>query len=73
MIDHFTASTSNGWKVSLVLEKLELPHTAHPLNLSEGQQKEACYLQINPSGSVPAIIDRNEGDSPSSSLVDEGD
>ena len=40
MIGVFTASTPNGWKASIALEKLELPYTVHPMNPSEGQQKE---------------------------------
>ena len=62
MIDLFTASTPNGWKASIALEELELPYIVHPMNLGEGQQKEAWYLEINPNGRIPAIIDRDEGD-----------
>ena len=62
MIDLFTASTPNGWKASIALEELALPYTVHPINLSEGQQKEAWYLKINPNGRIPAIIDRDEQD-----------
>jgi GST-like protein len=61
MIDLFTANTPNGWKVSIALEELDLPYEVHHVSLSEGQQKEAWYLEINPNGRIPAIIDREEG------------
>jgi len=62
MIDLFTAATPNGWKISIMLEEVGLPYTAHPIKLHEGQQKEAWFLKINPNGRIPAIIDREEGD-----------
>ena len=62
MIDLFTAPTPNGWKASIMLEEIGLPYTIHPIKLQEGQQKEPWYLQINPNGRIPAIIDRDEND-----------
>lgn len=62
MIDLFTAPTPNGWKVSIMLEELELPYVVHPIKLQEGQQKEPWYLKINPNGRIPAIIDRDAGE-----------
>ena len=62
MIDLFTAPTPNGWKVSIMLEEIGLAYTVHPIKLQDGQQKEPWYLQINPNGRIPAIIDRDEDD-----------
>ncbi len=59
MIDFYTASTPNGWKVSIALEELGLPYTVHELNLMEGDQKEPGFLAINPNGRIPAIVDRD--------------
>ncbi|MEH6649327.1 MAG: glutathione S-transferase N-terminal domain-containing protein [Motiliproteus sp.] len=58
MIDLYTASTPNGWKASIALEELQLPYQVHALNLSELDQKQPGFLQINPNGRIPAIIDR---------------
>ena len=33
MIDLYTAATLNGYKASIALEELELPHTVHPVDL----------------------------------------
>jgi glutathione S-transferase len=62
MIELFTAATPNGWKVSIALEELGLPYTVRPLSLGQLEQKEAWFLEINPNGRIPAIIDHDEGD-----------
>ena len=62
MIDLFTAATPNGYKVSIMLEELGLPYTVRPMDLGRMEQKEHWYLQINPNGRIPAIIDHDLGD-----------
>ena len=62
MIDLYTAPTPNGWKVSILLEELEMPYTVRPIRLQEGEQKEPWYLKLNPNGRIPTIVDRDEGD-----------
>jgi glutathione S-transferase len=62
MIDLYTASTPNGWKVSIALEELALPYAVHPLSLSALDQKQPEFLKINPNGRIPAIIDRQRDD-----------
>jgi GST-like protein len=62
MIELFTAATPNGWKVSIALEELGLPYTVRPLSLGQLEQKEEWFLEINPNGRIPAIIDHDEGD-----------
>jgi glutathione S-transferase/GST-like protein len=59
MIDLYTASTPNGWKVSVALEELGLPYEVHPLNLRKREQRTPEYLAINPNGRIPAIVDRD--------------
>jgi glutathione S-transferase len=53
----YTASTPNGWKVSICLEELGVPYTVKKLNLASNEQKSDAYLSINPNGRIPAIID----------------
>lgn len=62
MIDLYTAATPNGYKVSIVLEELELPYRVHPIDLSSGEQKQPWFLKINPNGRIPAIVDRGNED-----------
>jgi GSH-dependent disulfide-bond oxidoreductase len=59
MIDLYTASTPNGYKVSIALEEMGLPYTVHPINMSKLEQKEPAFLKINPNGRIPAIVDRS--------------
>jgi len=62
MIDLYTASTPNGWKVSITLEELNIPYNIIPVDLIKGEQKESSFLKINPNGRIPAIVDRSEND-----------
>ncbi|MBK5264052.1 MAG: glutathione S-transferase N-terminal domain-containing protein [Alphaproteobacteria bacterium] len=64
MIELFTASTPNGYKVSVTLEELGLPYTFRKLDFGASEQKEDWFLKINPNGRIPAIIDHDEGDFP---------
>ena len=62
MIDLYTASTPNGWKASVALEELALPYSVHPLKLLALEQKQPWYLELNPNGRIPTIVDRDNGD-----------
>ncbi|MCF8709817.1 glutathione S-transferase family protein [Rhizorhapis sp. SPR117] len=64
MIELFTASTPNGYKVSVTLEELGLPYTFRKLDFSALEQKQDWFLKVNPNGRIPAIIDHDEGDFP---------
>ena len=57
MIDLYTANTSNGKRVSIMLEETGLPYVAHAVNLSQGEQRCAEYLELNPMGAIPVIAD----------------
>ena len=62
MIDLYTAATPNGHKISIALEELALPYAMHKIDLSKNDQKQTWFLDINPNGRIPAIVDRAEGD-----------
>ena len=62
MIDLYTAATPNGWKASITLEELELPYELHALDLSSGEQKQKRFVDLNPNGRIPAIVDRDADD-----------
>jgi glutathione S-transferase len=62
MIDLYTAATPNGWKVSIALEEMGLPYTLRHLKFAEKEQKQEWYLEINPNGRIPSIVDRDNGD-----------
>jgi len=62
MITLFTAATPNGHKASIMLEECALDYDVRPLELGNGEQKQDWYLQINPNGRIPAIVDHDNDD-----------
>jgi len=63
VIDLYTWTTPNGRKVSILLEELGLPYTAHPININEKEQFAPEFLKISPNNKIPAIVDRDTGTS----------
>ena len=59
MITLYTAATPNGRKASIMLEECLLDYNVQPLALGRGEQKQDWYLQINPNGRIPAIVDHD--------------
>ncbi|MBU0726259.1 MAG: glutathione S-transferase N-terminal domain-containing protein [Alphaproteobacteria bacterium] len=57
MIDLYTWTTPNGRKVSIMLEEIGLPYTAHPVNISKDEQFAPDFLKISPNNKIPAIVD----------------
>jgi GST-like protein len=57
MIDLYTYATSNGQRVSVMLEECAVPYKAIKVDLEKGEQKAPNFLKINPSGQIPAIVD----------------
>ncbi len=61
MIDLYTWTTPNGRKVSIMLEELGVPYTAHSIDISKGEQFGAEFLKIAPNNRIPAIVDHETG------------
>lgn len=57
MIDLYTWTTPNGRKVSVMLEELGLPYTAHPIHIGKDEQFQPSFLAISPNNKIPAIVD----------------
>jgi glutathione S-transferase len=62
MIDLYTSTTPNGWKISVTLEELGMDYTVHHIRLDKGDQRTEEYLKINPNGRIPTIVDRDNDD-----------
>lgn len=60
MIELFTASTPNGHKASIALEELGLEYRVRPISFEKKEQKEPWYLELNPNGRIPTIVDHDE-------------
>jgi GST-like protein len=63
MIDLYTWSTPNGRKISIALEEMALPYAVHPVNIGKDEQFAPEFLAISPNNKIPAILDRDTGDS----------
>jgi GST-like protein len=62
MIKLYTGGTPNGKKVSIVLEEMNLEYDVHAIQMGELEQKEDWYLELNPNGRIPTIVDQdNDG------------
>ena len=57
MIDFYTANSSNGQRVAIMLEECALPYALHKVDLMNGEQRRPEFLRINPAAAIPAIVD----------------
>ncbi len=62
MITLYTAATPNGRKASIMLAECALDYAVHAVDLGKLEQKQDWYLQINPNGRIPAIVDHDNDD-----------
>jgi GST-like protein len=57
MIAFYFNAAPNPAKVALMLEETGLAYEAIPIDTRKGQQFEPGFLNVNPNGKVPAIVD----------------
>ncbi|KAI4238988.1 MAG: hypothetical protein LQ349_000669 [Xanthoria aureola] len=55
----YTSGTPNGQKASITLEELGIQYEVKNIEINKNVQKESWFLQINPNGRIPAIVDKN--------------
>ncbi|WP_085715130.1 glutathione S-transferase N-terminal domain-containing protein [Pseudomonas sp. B28(2017)] len=73
MIDLYYWPTGNGLKIGILLEELGLEYRVVPINIREGEQKQAAFQRISANGRIPAIVDHTpEGVSEPLSLFESG-
>ncbi len=71
-IDLYTWTTPNGRKASIMLEELDLPYEAHPINIGKGEQFAPEFLKISPNNRIPAIVDPEGPDGAPISVFESG-
>lgn len=54
----YTSGTPNGQKASITLEELGIHYEVKNIEISKNVQKEPWFLNINPNGRIPAIVDK---------------
>ena len=57
MLKLYYHPTPNSTKVAVLLEELELPYEVETVDIMKGEQHAPEFLEINPNGKVPAIVD----------------
>ncbi len=57
MIDFYYWNTSNGHKVAICLEEMQLDYQVHTINIQKDEQFTPAFLDINPNNKIPAIVD----------------
>lgn len=60
----FAAATPNGLKPVIAAEELGLPYRLVRVDLAAGDQKRPQYLEINPNGRIPALLDETDPEHP---------
>lgn len=62
MIDLYTFASSNGQRAAIVLEECALPYRVHKVDLAKREHKAPEFLNINPAGAIPTIVDSDGPD-----------
>lgn len=57
-IDLYYWPTANGQKIAIFLEEAGLPYTAHPIDISKGEQFSSDFERVSANQRIPAIVDR---------------
>ena len=57
MIHLYFWATPNAYKVSILLEELEMPYKVIPIHIGKGDQFAESFLKISPNNKIPAIVD----------------
>ena len=50
-------ATPNAYKVSIMLEELNMPYQVIPIHIGKGDQFTESFLKISPNNKIPAIVD----------------
>ena len=64
MIDLYFWPTSNGKKISIMLEETGLDYRIIPINIGQGDQFEESFLRVSPNNKIPAIVDHDVDGTP---------
>ncbi|HLG83487.1 MAG TPA: glutathione S-transferase family protein [Bradyrhizobium sp.] len=62
MIEVHAFATPNSAKVAIALEEMGLAYVLKPVNVRQGEQKDAAFVALNPNGKVPVLVDDVDGE-----------
>jgi len=72
MIELYTWKTSNGRKVSVMLEECGLRYNTHAVDIGKGEQFTPQFLALSPNGKIPAITDSDGPDGKPIAMFESG-
>lgn len=61
MLQLYTDSSPNGFKITIALEELALPYRLHHVRIEEGEHQRSEFLALNPHGRIPVLRDDEHG------------
>lgn len=59
MIQLYTDSSPNGFKITIALEELGLPYQLHHVRIEQNEHQTAEFLKLNPYGRIPVLVDED--------------
>ena len=71
-IELYTWKTSNGKKVTIMLEECKLEYNIHPIDISTNVQFSEDYVKINPNSKIPSLIDPDGPNGASYTVIESG-
>ena len=71
-LDLYAWNTSNGRKISIMLEELGVGYNIHLINISKDEQFAPKFLEISPNNRIPAIVDSDGPGGASYSMFESG-
>lgn len=61
MIELYTDSSPNGFKITIALEELGLPYTLRHVQIEKGENRLPEFLRLSPQGRIPVLVDEAAG------------
>ncbi len=72
MYDIYNWPTSNGRKINIAVEELEVEYKIHPIAIGKGDQFSAEFTELNPNQKIPAVIDQDGPDGQPYTMFESG-
>ena len=72
MYDIYNWPTSNGRKINIAVEELEVEYKIHPIAIGKGDQFSAEFTELNPNQIIPAVIDQDGPDGKPYTMFESG-
>ena len=72
MLDVYSWKTSNGRKVTVMVEELGVSYVLHKIDIGAGDQFSEAFTAINPNQKIPAIVDHAGPEGRPYTLIESG-